>query len=112
MKFSLDECAKATFKKRENLNKHHQLNFISTTIKKLEQEEYYKYLGIIEGDGIQCSQMKGKIKKEYCMRVRFVIKSKLNAANCIQAILAVPVVTYSFNVSNWKMAEISKWMQK
>ena len=77
---------------------------INTTIKELEQEESYKYLGINEGDGIQHSQMKEKIRKEYYRRVRLVLKSELNAANRIQAIttLAVPVVTYSFNVINWQ----------
>ena len=46
--------------------------------------------------------MKEKIRKGYYRRVRLVLKSELNAANCIQAIttLTVPVVAYSFNVIN------------
>ena len=54
--------------------------------------------------------MKEKIKKEYYRRVRLVLKTELNAANRIQAVttLAVPVVTYSFNVINWQVSEIMK----
>ena len=54
--------------------------------------------------------MKEKIRKEYYRRIRLVLKSELNAANRIYAIntLAVPVVTYSFNIINWKMEELMK----
>ena len=95
MEFGLDKCAKATFKKGKLTETSSIKLDINTTIKELEQEESYKYLGINEGDGIQHSQMKEKIRKEYYRRVRLVLKSELNAANRIQAIttLAVPVVT-------------------
>ena len=81
-----------------------------TCIRELDQEEVYKYLGINEGDGIQHAAMKEKVRKEYCRRVRLVLKSELNAANRFEAIntLAVPVVTYSINVINWKMSEIKR----
>ena len=46
MEFGLDKCAKGA-------------------IKELDQEGTYKYLGINEGDGIQHSKMKEKIRKEY-----------------------------------------------
>ena len=41
-------------------------------------------------------------------------KSELNATNKIEAIntLAVPVVTYSFNIINWQMSEIKKLDRK
>ena len=58
--------------------------------------------------------MKEKIRKEYYRRIRLVLKSELNAANRINAIntLAVPVVTYSFNIINWKMEELMKLDRK
>ena len=39
-----------------------------------------------------------------------VLKSQLNSANKLEAIntLAVPVVTYSFNVINWTLQELAK----
>ena len=59
MEFGLDKCAKATFKKGKLTETSSIKLDINTTIKELEQEESYKYLGINEGDGIQHSQ-KGK----------------------------------------------------
>ena len=57
--------------------------------------------GISEGAGIQHASMKEKVRKEYYRRVRLVLKSELNAANGFETIntLAVPVVTYSFNIN-------------
>ena len=65
----------------------------------------YKYLGVNEGDGVHHSQMKEKIRKEYHRSIRMVLKSELNFANKQEAIntLAVPVVTYSFNITNWTL---------
>ena len=85
-----------------------------TTIRELEQEESYKYLGVCEGDGIQHSKMKERIRKEYYRRIRLVLKSELNALNRIEAIntLAIPVVTYSFNIINWQMSEIQRMDRK
>ena len=110
MDFELEKCAKATFK-RGKLTKPSDLQIdINTSIRELDQEEAYKYLGINEGDGIQHAAMKEKVRKEYYRRVRLVLKSELNAANRFQAIntLAVPVVTYSFNIINWKISEIKR----
>lgn len=54
--------------------------------------------------------MKDKIQKEYYRRVRFILKSELNASTRAEAtyIMAVPVVTYSFNFTNWKLSQIKK----
>ena len=110
IEFGLEKCAKATFK-RGKLTKTSDLQIdINTSIRELDEEEAYKYLGINEGDGIQHAAMKEKVRKEYYRRVRLVLKSELKAANRFEAIntLAVPVVTYSFNIINWKMSEIER----
>ena len=44
-----------------------------TTIHKLNQGETYKYLGIDEGNGIQHSKMKEKIRKECYKQVRVIL---------------------------------------
>ena len=110
MTFGLDKCAKATFK-RGKLTQTTSLELDrSTIIKDLEQEELYKYLGVNESDGIQHSQMKEKLRKECYRRVRAILKTELNSANRIEAIntLAIPVVTYSFNIINWTISDIKK----
>ena len=42
------------------------------------EEGGYKYLGILEADGVKHEEMKDQIKKEYIRRVRNILKSKLN----------------------------------
>uniref|UniRef100_H3A107 Reverse transcriptase domain-containing protein n=1 Tax=Latimeria chalumnae TaxID=7897 RepID=H3A107_LATCH len=79
MEFGLDKCVKATFQLgkftfTENIELRKDV-----TIKELAQEGAYKYLGVDESDGIQHAKMKQKIKKEYCRRVRLVLRSELKA---------------------------------
>ena len=66
-----------------------------------------------ESDGIQHSKMKEKIKNEYYRRM-LILKSELNSANKMAAIntLAVPVVTYSFDIINWTIADIDRLDRK
>ena len=108
MEFGLDKCAKATFTKGKLRKSENVVLDENTIIKDLEQEGTYKYLGVNEGNGIQHSQMKEKIKKECIRRVRSILKTELNSKNRITAIntLAIPVVTYSFNVINWNLSEL------
>ncbi|XP_069983749.1 uncharacterized protein [Penaeus vannamei] len=47
------------------------------------EERGYKYLGVLEVDGIKHDQMKDQVKKEYTRRVRNILKSKLNGGNII-----------------------------
>jgi len=110
MEFGLDKCAKATFK-RGKLTETSDLQLdIDSCIKELDQENTYKYLGVDEGDGIQHAKMKEKVRKEYYRRVRMVLKMELNAVNRFEAIntLAIPVVTYSCNIIDWKKSKIKR----
>ena len=106
----MDKCAKATFKKGRLADSSNFELDVNTIIQDLEQEGTYKYLGVSEGDGVQHSQMKEKIRKEYYCRMWMALKSELNAANKLEAIntSAVPVVTYSFNIINWTLQELAK----
>ena len=81
---------------------------IETTIRQLDQDETYKYLEIEEGNGIQHSKLKGKIREDGCSRVRGILKAELNSDNRIETIntLAMPVVQYSFNVINWTLQDL------
>ena len=110
MEFGLDKCAK-TFFVRGKLQKTSSINLdIDTTIRDLDPEETYKYLGVNEGDGINHTSIKEKIRKEYYRRIRLVLKTELNSKNRIEAIntLAVPFVQYSFNIINWNLADLNR----
>ena len=52
--------------------------------------------------------MKEKIRKESNRRVRLILRTELNGRNKIEAInsLAVPVVQYSFGITDWKISEL------
>ena len=92
------------------LHSPRSLSAVDNTIQDMEQEGSLKYLGINEGDGIEHVRIKEKIRKEYYRHIRLVPKSELNAVNMIDVIntLAVPVVTYSFTIINWKMEDLKK----
>ena len=100
MEFGLDKCAKATFFRGKLLKAKNITLDTTTDIKDLKPEESYKCLGVTEGDGIQNSSMRKKIRKECFRRVRSILRSELNARNIIDAInsLTLPVVKYSFTV--------------
>ena len=64
-----------------------------------------KYLRTEESEGIQCQQMKERLKKEYSSRLRIILKSELKAKNKITAngALTIPVLRYSFGIINWRL---------
>ena len=64
-----------------------------------------------EGHGIQHAKMKEKIRKEYYRRIHLHVVLNANRIAAINA-LAVPVVTFSFNIINWKMEELMKLDRK
>ena len=108
MEFGLDKCAKASFKRGKKVSaKGIPLNG-NQLIQDLGQAETYKYLGMEGGEEVQHHKMKVKIRKEYKRRIKVVLKSELNARNKIAAIntLAVPVILYSYRVTDWKLDEI------
>ena len=110
MEFGLDKCAKAAFFRGKFL-KAENITLDSTAVfKDLEPEESYKYLGVTEGDGMQHSSMREKIRNECFRRVRSILRSEVNARNRIDVInaLALLVVTYSFTIINWSLTEIRK----
>ena len=110
MEFGLDKCAKATFFRGKLLKAKNITLDTATVIKDLKLEESYKYLGVTEGDEIQHSSMREKIRKECSLRVMSILRGELNARNRIDAInsLALPVVIYSFTIIHWSLTEIKK----
>ena len=110
MQFNAEKCAKLTIKRGKHSSSENLSLDSETKIKELEQNATYKYLGISENAGINHNQMKDKIRKEYLRRTRLVLKSQLNSKNKIMAInsIAVPVLTYSFPIVNWKLSEIRR----
>ncbi len=110
MVFGQDKCTTVFFMRGVRVKSHNIQLSGGSSIKNLDLDKVYKYLGI----DIQHNEMKSKIAKEYYRRVRLVLRSKLNAKNKISAInsLAVPVPTYSFGMVDWRVEEIRKMDRK
>ena len=92
--------------KRGKVVKSERVSMPNGKMMKNIEEGGYKYLGILEADGVKNEEMKDQIKKEYIRRVRNILKSKLNGGNIILAInsRAVSIVRYGAGIiSSTKM---------
>jgi hypothetical protein len=110
MEFGFEKCAKITFKRGKLIHSQNLVIDINREIQELEQGKTYKYLGIEESEAIQHQQNKERWKQEYRRRSIIILKFELNARNKITAIgaLAVPVLSYSFGIINWRIEEIKQ----
>ena len=107
MKFGIEKCAVLVLK-RSRLAQSEGIRLPDeTTIRAMRGSKGYKYLGVLEADGMLHDTMKKKIGKEYLRRVRKVAQSKLNGGNLIRAIntSAVSLVRYSGGIVDWKKQE-------
>jgi hypothetical protein len=74
-------------------------------IKNLNKGEFYKYLGINQSNHIQHSIIKENLEKQFYLRIKSLLKSKLNGNNLINT-YAVPLLTYSFGVIKWSKTNL------
>uniref|UniRef100_A0A8D9ADV7 Uncharacterized protein n=1 Tax=Cacopsylla melanoneura TaxID=428564 RepID=A0A8D9ADV7_9HEMI len=108
MKFGLDKCAKVTIEKGKPIKKQNIILNDNSEIQSLDNGSIYKYLGIEENSEIENKLMKEKVSKQYCSRVRQILKSHLSGYNKITAIteFAHPVLNYSFGILTWNESEL------
>ena len=86
MQFGIDKCVMLVMKKRKILKSDGIRLPNDTVIKSLEEGEGYKDLGALKADEVVVNEMKDKVKKEYCRRVRKVLETKLYSGNVFKAI--------------------------
>ena len=108
MEFGVEKCAVLIMKRGKFIRSEGICLPDGQRIKSLEKEEGYKYLSILEADGVNHEQMKEMIRKEYLRRVRNILKAKLNGGNTIQAInsRAVSVIRYAAGIVKWTIDEL------
>ena len=75
MEFRLPKCG-VLIMKRGEVVKSEGISMPDGKMMKNIEEGEYKYLGILEADGVKHKEMKDQIKKEYMRRVRNILKSK------------------------------------
>ena len=82
MEFGVKTCSVLTMKKGKMANKDGIALPNKTTLKGLKEGDSYKYLGVIQADGIK----QKTVKTEYYRRVRKIQETKLNDGNIITGI--------------------------
>jgi hypothetical protein len=94
MSFGIDKC------KTQSIYRGHyeNLEFITKEgeiIKNLNKGEFYKYLGINQSNHIQHSIIKENLEKQFYLRIKSILKSKLNGNNLIKAVNTYTGRSYS-----------------
>ena len=110
MELGLKKCGVVILKKGK-LVKFDGIHLLSQEIMKEVYEKRFTYLGILELDEIKEHEMKNKVTAEYKrLRLRLILKSKLNGKNEIQTIntWAVALLRYGAVIINWKANKLTK----
>ena len=81
-----------------------------------EDDDGYKYLGVLEVEGIKHLEMKELVRKEYFRRVKKILKSKLNGGNTIKAInsraVSTCIIWYGTGIVDWTKEELQEMERK
>ena len=85
MEFGIKKCRILTMK-RGKIVKTEGIKLPDGEVMKQVGQKGYTYLGIIELDKINETEMKEKMSKEYKRRQRLILNSKLNGRNKVMAI--------------------------
>ncbi|XP_030749987.1 uncharacterized protein LOC115877806 [Sitophilus oryzae] len=80
------------------------------TVRSMDKHETYKYLGFIQSQGINGSEMKNQIKNTFKTRLNAVMKTQLCGSNKVQATntFVMPTITYSFGIIKWTPTELDE----
>ena len=84
MEFGIEKCAMIEMKRGKMIYSEGTQLPSGKKIKSLEEDERYKYLGMLESDKVKSLEMKSILKAEYFRRTRKILKS-LNAGNIIHS---------------------------
>ena len=110
MEFGIDICATLVLK-RGKITKFDRISLPDGRVMKaLIEGAGYKYLGTLQADQIQYTQMKEKVKTEYLRRVRKVLETKLNGGNIIKGVhtWVVSLLRYSAAFIDWNCTELTQ----
>ena len=110
MEFGLEKCAVLTMKKGKVTNSDGIVLLNKTTVKGLKEDDTYKYLGVIQVDGMKHHEMKEKVKVENYRQVSKILEMKLNGGNIITGIntWAISLLRYSTAFLDWTGAELEQ----
>ena len=109
MKFGLDKCATVSIEKGK-FKKKDGFDIQDLSIRTLQEDETYKYLGIEETNQIDHAKMRKMHKDSYIKALKMILKTKLSAKNKILAInmMIIPKIQYSFGIIEWPQHQINQ----
>ena len=104
MKFGLDKCASLSIK----------WGIVQTVvtpyfngISALDEGSVYKYLGVLESNVFDTTQMKSLVQQDFMKWSRTVLQTQLNSGNKVKGIImfTVPVMRYAATLLEWSANE-------
>ena len=97
MDLGIEKCSTLVMKRKKKTTSDGIKLPDNIVIKSLKEGEGYKYLGILQIDEVQETDMKRNVSNEYKRRVRKILETKLNGGNIIKGInsSAIPILRYS-----------------
>ena len=110
MQFGVKKCAVMIMKMGRLIKSDGEKIPGNNVVRSLQENDGYKYLGVLQNDEVKEKEMKEVVTKEYKRRVRKVLETKLNGSNTIKAIntWAIPVLRYSAPLLKWRKTELQE----
>ena len=114
MQFGVKKCAVLIMKRGRQIKSDGVKIPGSNVIRSLQENDGYKYLGVLQNDEVKEKEMKEIVTKEYKRRVRKVLETKLDGGNIIKAIntWAIPVLRYSAPFLKWRKDRATRTRSK
>ena len=112
MKFVWDKCAVLDIKCKKVESDGIDLPDASQL--RALRDRSYKYLAVLESDGVLYQKCKERLRDEYTRWVKKCLKTKLNGGNMVRAIKtwAVSLVRYSAGIVEWTQEELDQLDKK
>lgn len=111
MKFGLEKCKTISIN-RGKMTKTQDPQI--RNIKEMEEEDVYKYLGMVQNNRINKTIVKNTLTSEFKSRIHKIAKANLSGKFAIKALntFAIPILTYSFGIIKWSTTELQALQRK
>ncbi|KAI5692620.1 hypothetical protein M8J77_008093 [Diaphorina citri] len=109
MEFGLDKCAHISIEHGKVIDTETlELMLNDVSIQNLDENQYYKYLGIKQYLNINHSQIKRELTNQYKSRLKKILNTGLKSKHLFMAIntYCVPILTYSFGLIKWSETDV------
>ena len=108
MEFGIEKCAILVLKRGKVIKSEGIKLPDNRKMRSLDENEEYKYLGILQAVQNKQKEMKERVGNEYKRRVRKLLETKLNGQNIINAIntWAISLLRYSAAFLGWTKEEV------